>query len=156
MGLANSTPREVHRGPFNTLWLRLAALLRPVSRGKTGIAANWRLHKTAGKKAFRAGDYTEAEKHFSTALKLVAPLGPENPRVAATLNNIALVYKMQGRFGKAEMCLRRALRIYEAVRPDHAHVATVMGNLAALYDSQGKHTEAEPLRKRAQAIIGAG
>jgi Flp pilus assembly protein TadD len=76
--------------------------------------------------------------------------------VAATLNNIALVYKMQGRFGKAEMCLRRALRIYEAVRPDHAHVATVMGNLAALYDSQGKHTEAEPLRKHAQAIIDAG
>jgi tetratricopeptide (TPR) repeat protein len=153
---ANPSVSETDRRSRNTLWLRFAAFLRLRPRSAAGANRNWRMLKTAGKKAFRDGDYDEAEKHFSAALKLVELLGAENARVAATLNNIALVYKMQGRFGKAEICLRRALRIYEAARPNHAHVATVMSNLAGLYHSQGKHAVAEPLRKRAQAILDAG
>lgn len=137
-------------------WFQLGALLRPLALRGLGATGRWRSHKTAGKKAFQAGDYDEAEQHFSAALKHIDALGTGNTRAAATLNNLALVYKKQGKYGKAEICLRRALRIYESVMPEHMHVASVLTNLAGLYHVQGKNAEAEPLRRRARAIVDAG
>jgi tetratricopeptide (TPR) repeat protein len=137
-------------------WFQLGALLRPLALRGLGAAGRWRSHKSAGKKAFQAGDYAEAEKHFSAALKHIDALGSGNTRAAATLNNLALVYKKQGKYGKAEICLRRALRIYESVMPKHVHVASVLTNLAGLYHTQGKRADAAPLIKRAKAIIDAG
>jgi tetratricopeptide (TPR) repeat protein len=137
-------------------WFQLGALLRPLGLRGPGATGRWRSHKTAGEKAFRVGDYAEAEKHFSAALKHIDALGTGNTRAAATLNNLALVYKKQGKYGKAEICLQRALRIYESVTPEHVHVASVLTNLAGLYHAQGKKAEAEPLRRRARAIIDAG
>jgi tetratricopeptide (TPR) repeat protein len=137
-------------------WFQLAALLRPLGLRGLGATGRWRSHKSAGKKAFQAGNYDEAEKHFSAALKHIDALGTGNTRAAATLNNLALVYKKQGKYGKAEICLRRALRIYESVMPEHVHVASVLTNLAGLYHAQGNNAEAEPLRRRAREIIDAG
>ncbi|MFQ5936012.1 MAG: tetratricopeptide repeat protein [Acidiferrobacterales bacterium] len=138
------------------MWVRLSALFRPLTLGRARLPGKWRSHKDAGKKAFRAGNFDEAERHFSAALKHVEPMGERTPRAAATLNNLALVYKRQGKFGKAEICFRRALRIYETLDPHHIHVASVLQNLAGLYRVQGKGAEAEPLRTRARAIVEAG
>lgn len=137
-------------------WFQLGALLRPLALRGLGATGRWRSHKHAGKKAFQAGDYAEAEKHFSAALKHIDALGTGNTRAAATLNNLALVYKKQGKYGKAEICFRRALRIYESAMPEHVHVASVLTNLAGLYHAQGKRKDAAPLIKRAKAIIDAG
>ena len=137
-------------------WFQLDALPHPLRLRWLGATGRWRSHKTAGKRAFQARDYIEAEKHFSAALKHIDALGTGNTRAAATLNNLALVYKKQGKYGKAEICLRRALRIYESVVPEHVHVASVLTNLAGLYRAQGKQAEAEPLRRRARAIVDAG
>jgi tetratricopeptide (TPR) repeat protein len=144
------------RRPRTMQGFQLDGLLRRLGFRGLGATGRWRSHKTAGKKAFQAGDYNEAEKHFSAALENIDALGTGNTRAAATLNNLALVYKKQGKYGKAEICLRRALRIYESVMPGHIHVASVLTNLAGLYHTQGKKTEAEPLRQRARAIIDAG
>ena len=137
-------------------WFQLSALLRPLGLRGLGATGRWRSHKTAGLKAFQARDYAEAERHFAAALQHIDALGTGNTRAAATLNNLALVYKKQGKYGKAEICLRRALRIYESVMPEHVHVASVLTNLAGLYHAQGKKAEAEPLRQRARAIVDAG
>lgn len=130
-------------------WLRSR---RPRVNGAQSHA--WRSLKSAGTLAFRAGDLPQAEKHFTEALKMAEAFGFQDPRLAATLNNLALVYKRQEKFGKAEMCFRRAVRIYEAVRPRHIHTAHVLQNLAGLYAAQGKDSEAGALRARAQAIVG--
>ncbi len=127
--------------------------LRRTPKVNSTQAEAWRSRKSAGKEAYRQGDLAEAEHHFSEALKTAESFGLRDPRLAATLNNLALVFKQQGKFGKAEMCFRRALRIYEAQRPRHAHVAHVLQNLAGLYAVQGKHNDAEPLRERALAIL---
>ena len=40
-------------------------------------------------------------------------LGPEHPDVAISLNNLALLYRAQGRYAEAEPLLKRALAISE-------------------------------------------
>jgi len=51
-------------------------------------------------------------------------LGPDHPDVAASLNNLALVFSRQGRAQEAEGLLLRALAIQEkAFGPDHPNVA---------------------------------
>jgi CHAT domain-containing protein/Tfp pilus assembly protein PilF len=69
------------------------------------------------------------------------------------LNDLAVLYKQQGRYGDAEPLYKRSLAILEkAVGLDHPKVATSLTNLAALYDSQNRYADAEPLYKRSLAI----
>jgi tetratricopeptide (TPR) repeat protein len=80
-------------------------------------------------------------------------LDAEHPDVATSLNNLAGVYKDQGRYAEAEQLLKRALAIDEkAVGPEHLSVAIGLNNLSALYDDQGRYAAAEPLYRRALAI----
>jgi len=61
-----------------------------------------------------------------------------------SLNNLAGLYKDQGRYGEAEPLYKRSLAIDEkALAPDHPKVATALGNLASLYDDQGRYADAE-------------
>ena len=47
-------------------------------------------------------------------------LGPEHPDVATSLNNLAELYRDQGKYGEAEPLYQRALAIDEkALGPDH-------------------------------------
>ena len=73
-------------------------------------------------------------------------LGAQHPDVAASLNNLALLYRAQGRYGEAEPLYQRALAIYEAVLgTQHPYVAASLNNLAEIYRVQGRYGEAEPL-----------
>jgi tetratricopeptide (TPR) repeat protein len=67
--------------------------------------------------------------------------------VATFLNNLAALYKSQGRYTEAEPLYLEALDLKKRLLGDnHPHVATFLNNLAAaLYKSQGRYTEAEPL-----------
>jgi tetratricopeptide (TPR) repeat protein len=76
-------------------------------------------------------------------------LGPNDPKVAKTLNNLAILYQNQGRYAEAEPLLRRALSIDErALGPDNPETVATLNNLAVVYQSQGRYSEAEPLLKR--------
>ncbi len=69
--------------------------------------------------------------------------------MAASFNNLALLYNDQGLYAEAEPLYQRSLAIWEkALGPEHPQVATSLNNLALLYDAQGKYAEAEPLYKR--------
>jgi tetratricopeptide (TPR) repeat protein len=69
------------------------------------------------------------------------------------LNNLADLYRAQGRYAEAEPLYKRSLAIREtALGPGHPDVATSLNNLADLYRAQGRYAEAEPLYKRALAI----
>ncbi len=80
-------------------------------------------------------------------------LDPGHPDVAASLNNLAELYKTQGRYAEAEPLLERVLEIDEkSLGPEHPDVAISLNNLASLYDDQGRYAEAEPLYERSLAI----
>ena len=80
-------------------------------------------------------------------------LGQDHPSVAATLGNLANVYRAQGKYDDAESLSKRALAIYEKTfGADHPDVASTLNNLAVGYRDQGKYADAEELYKRALAI----
>ncbi|MFM7712165.1 MAG: tetratricopeptide repeat protein, partial [Microcystis sp.] len=73
-------------------------------------------------------------------------LGDNHPFVATSLNNLAELYRSQGRYTEAEPLFLEALDLYKRLLGDnHPDVASSLNSLAALYHSQGRYTEAEPL-----------
>jgi tetratricopeptide (TPR) repeat protein len=58
-------------------------------------------------------------------------LGSDHPDVATSLNNLASLYKSQGKYDEAEPLHRRALAIREkSLGSDHPDVAASLNNLA--------------------------
>ena len=73
--------------------------------------------------------------------------------LATSLNNLAVLYKSQGRYLEAESLILRSLSIYEKqLGADNPSVANSLNNLAALYRTQGRYSEAEPLYLRSLSI----
>ena len=114
----------------------------------------WEKSNAAGMKAYEEGRYAEAEKRWLAALEEAENFGPDDERLATSLNNLAALCRTQGKYAEAEPLYQRSLAIREkALGPEHPDVASSLNNLAGLYDNQGKHAEAEPLYQRALAIV---
>ena len=61
-------------------------------------------------------------------------LDDRHPSVATSLNNLAGLYKSQGRYAEAEPFYQQALEMRRELLGDrHPSVATSLNNLAALY-----------------------
>ena len=103
---------------------------------------------------YRNKNYSQAEPLAKKALERAEKsLGPVHPLVAICLNNLAAVYKAQGKYVAAEPLYRRALAIRESTYgAEHPFVATSLDNLALLYKAEGKFAEAEQLYRRSLAI----
>ena len=104
---------------------------------------------------FQEGKYAEAEPLALQALEVsLKNNGPDHPRTATGLNNLASVYQTQGKYDLAEPLYKRALAIREkGLGPDHPRTAPGLNNLALLYETQDKYDLAEPLYNRAIAIL---
>ncbi len=140
-----------HFRPRASQFLALAALLWTYAAQAQSTL--WETHNDAGREAYRAGRYAEAEKEFQSALAEAEKFGPSDSRLATSLNNLAQLYRAQGLYERAEPLYKRLLAIREkALGPDHPDVAMSLHNLAALYLTQSKCERAEPLYKRSLAI----
>ncbi len=95
-----------------------------------------------------------AESRYTRSLKArEGLLGSDHIDVAYTLNNLAGLYSVQGRYSDAESQYRRSLKIREKeLGPDHLDVAATLYNLAELYRVQGRYSEAETHYKRSLKI----
>ena len=114
---------------------------------------NWESNNSRGEEAYQKGHYVEAEKFFLAALEKAEEFEPQDPRLYTSLNNLAELHRVQGKYAEAEPLYKRSLAILEkALGPEHPHVATSLNNLALLYNAQGKYAEAEPLYKRSLSI----
>ncbi len=114
----------------------------------------WDSYIAAGKAAYSRGDYAEAEKQNQAALNVSEGFGSQDPRLATSLNNLAVIYVAQGRYAVAESLHKRSLAIREkALGPEHPDAAQSLNNLAELYRTQGRYADAEPLYERSLAIL---
>jgi tetratricopeptide (TPR) repeat protein len=140
-----------------TGWLCLALLLASACAASQSKPATrdqlWQQHYDAGKTAYEQGQYTKAEKQFGAALKEAEGFGPDDLRLARSLNNLAAVYAVQGKYDKAEPLYKQSLTILEkALGPEDPRLATCLENYGALLQKMGRTAEAETLEARAQAI----
>ena len=105
----------------------------------------WETYNEAGQKAYEQGHYTEAEKPWVAALKEAEKFGPQDPRLATSLNNLAELYGARGKYAQADPLHKRALAIREkALGPDHPDVAT---SLNALADIESRRRDEDQARK---------
>ena len=133
-----------------TTLIALAALLSAPSVCAEGAGIEWDILNDEVKELYRTGRYARAVVVGKKALKVAEEIvGPDHPRVAKSLNHLALLYNTQGEYAAAEPLYKRALSIDEkALGPDHPDVATSLNNLAALYRATGRNLEAQELENR--------
>ncbi len=81
-----------------TRWVVVGlACLAAAAMGYSFLQASpWETQLAAGEKAYQQGNYLEAEKRLVAALKEAEGFGPQDPRLATTLNYLGLVYDAQG------------------------------------------------------------
>jgi len=101
------------------------------------------------------GLYADAEPLYVEALEVYRKALPQgHPSIASSLNNLAVLYKSQGRNEEAKALYVEALEMRRKALPQgHPDIATSLNNLAVLYDSQGRYEQAERLYVEALAII---
>ena len=103
----------------------------------------------------QAGKYAQATEIAKRVVAIYErQLGPGHRDVGTALNNLAELYRIQGRAAEAEPLFRRGLAIRErALGPGHPDVAQTLNNLAWLYQVQGRYPESESSFRRGIAII---
>ena len=107
------------------------------------LSLNARVVEAAG-----TGDYAHGTKPAEDALRLARKaFGDHDQRTLVSLNNLALLYRGQGRYSDAEPLYREALQALRAAR--HPDALKAVNNLANLYSDQGRYGDAEPLYREA-------
>lgn len=106
----------------------------------------WLEQNQRGMQAMSRGDYRAAEKALTEAMDTAQALDDGAMELAASLNNLGLIYQQSGRYDEAEVSLRRALELrLKVYGPRHRYFAQSLNSLARLLQDQQKLTEAERL-----------
>ena len=101
---------------------------------------------------YQAIDDARAEKLFERALHIQRRLG-QPMDVARGLNNLALYYRVSGRYQQAEPLYQEAVNIKRLrADDDPASLAISLNNLAGLYFALGDYKSAEPLVQQVVTI----
>ena len=139
------------------LWMAGLIVVVCVSMHPSQVRAQgtrWEHYMSEGAQAYQNGQETNAEMFYLAALEEVQNAGPEDPRHAATLNTLAVLYHAQRKYAQAEPLYQRVLTLLEqTVGPEHPTLATTLNNLAVMYEAQDKYSEAEALYQRALALM---
>lgn len=102
----------------------------------------WESYRDVGIEAFLQGDYAGAEKQFATAVRAAEEFGPEDPRLAESINGLAEVFRAQGKFAEVELLHKRALAIQDRVSAHASRWQSYMTAATAAYQ-HGNYVEAE-------------
>jgi len=106
----------------------------------------WEMYTKPGKAFLKLRNYEEAQRMFEAALQVAEEMGPKDPHLGVSLNNLAHVHQACRRYAQAETLYTRALNIaiLEHGR-EHPDTAVSMANLAGLYQAREQYDRAEPL-----------
>lgn len=101
--------------------------------------------------ALQLGRYDDARRHYQAALALAPAGGALRHRRAATLDNLALVEKRQGRYDAALKLALESLALHRSLG-DQAGVALCLNNLANLYSAMRQYEAAAAQLREGMAI----
>jgi len=141
---------------------------RPASVLATLIVASFIAWPTAASAQSREAAALEAQEtalinaeRYQEALPLAqrvlaiseATWGPDNPKTANSVFNVALINQYLGNDADAAALFQRALATYQkALGAEHPSVADATEHIAFLYQKHGHWVDAEPLYERSLAI----
>ena len=133
-----------------TRWLLAAVVTMACAPGSVyAQATKWQAEHDAGWKAYKEGRLGDALTQLRAAEKEAETFGPNDPRLATTLDHLAWVLCGMGKASEGEPLAKRALAIREkALGGEHADVVKSLNTLACLYDMQGKPEKAKPIYER--------
>ena len=127
-------------GPIVILVLVFSACLASAQE------ATWEEHSQAGREALDNGDINSAKRHILAAIEAVKVLDPEDPRLGASLNDLAQVHFALGNYEDAESLLEESLGILtKRLGRDDPWTITTLNNLATLYVETGRYSQAAVL-----------
>ena len=107
-----------------------------------------------GREAEEKQEYHKRELILLEAMEIGKKiLGSEHLKMAVIYNDLAGLYKSQGKYKEAEELYKKAISIDKKILGEnHIDTAIDYNNLAQLYERQGKYKEAEELYKKAISI----
>ena len=106
-------------------------------------ANNWRQLLRQGRALSDQQKFVEAEDTLVKALKSAERFGADDPRVAACLNGLALLYQLQGNGEAAEPLFKKALGILQGrLAPADPAIGKAYFNLGEFYRTEGRLKEA--------------
>lgn len=135
---------------LSPLLLVLAVALWPA----TAWAQDWDSLVQQFNQLYREGRFQEAARVGERALRVAEKTyGPQDPKVAETLDALAVTYNALEDFGKALPYIERALAIYERQGgPESKELVSALNTLGMNQAGQEKYVEAEETYARALAI----
>lgn len=114
----------------------------------------WETLNATGIRAYQQARFPYAKQWFEQALDEAQGSGQANPRLAATLYNLAAVHEAMGEYEAAELRYRHWLAVVEDIQgPDHPDLVQGLKSLISLYERQANPSQAEPLLHRALQIL---
>jgi len=98
-------------------------------------------------------EHFETENAFLAAIGQAEQIGSLNPRLANSLNELAIVYAKQPKYEQAERMFQRSLGvIVAALGSDHPDVAIILKNIGILKVFRRQYAEAELLLGRSLSL----
>jgi hypothetical protein len=121
------------------------AIASRIERDRMEFAEAGRLLNQVAYYLFDRGQYAEAESLCKQALEIRrAALGERHPGYAASLDNLAGLFRETGRYAEAEPLCKQALEIRRAALGErHPDYAASLDGLAMLYRAMGRYAEAQ-------------
>jgi tetratricopeptide (TPR) repeat protein len=120
------------------------------------LQTKWKELISAAERSYQTGKLPEAAEAAQKALETARRLYPrqDHPDVARSLNNLAVVLQVQGKYADAETLHREALEVRRRPYPkqDHPDLAVSLYNLALVLKAQRKYADAEKLHREALEI----
>ncbi len=114
---------------------------------------SWWRYKELAEIAAQRGNYSQAEAMWLAALIECKDFEENDERLALTLDNLASLYYLLGRYEQAELFCKRAFDVtVKALGGEHSRVATCLNNLAGIYYNQKRYQQAEPICLEVLAI----
>lgn len=113
----------------------------------------WRSRQSAALTALQQGRFTEAIAFSKTAVEEAEEFGPDDVRLAESLNALVRAYVLTRNPDEGDLPARRSLAILErALGRSHRGILPALTNLADTAELSGRYVEAEQLYHRILAI----
>jgi tetratricopeptide (TPR) repeat protein len=112
----------------------------------------WETYVERAKKAAESGNFTDAEKLFTAALKEARELN-DSQRIAKTLGDFGALYMFWEKYPSAQIYLEQAVAAFENLGEHESdQIAYTLSNLGLAYAEQKQYVKAEVVLRKAITI----